>query len=119
MMLYGIVPLVFCVLVIVLLRVRLPSLLRIESALATKWAVLAIGIISALTFRYEWSTLRALPLVHDEAAYVLQARLFASGKWADSVPIPEFFEQPHVLVTPRLAEKYGPGNALMLVPGIW
>jgi hypothetical protein len=118
-MLWGIVPLVFCVLVIVLLRVRLPSLLRVESALASRWAVLAIGIISALTFRYEWSTLQALPLVHDEAAYVLQARLFAAGKWADSAPIPEFFEQPHVLVTPRLAEKYGPGNALMLVPGIW
>jgi hypothetical protein len=118
-MLYGIVPLVFCVLVVVLLRVRLPSLQRIERALATKWAVLAIGIISVLTFRYEWGTLRALPLVHDEAAYVLQARLFAAGKWADSAPIPEFFEQPHVLVTPRLAAKYGPGNALMLVPGIW
>jgi hypothetical protein len=118
-MLYGIVPLVFCVLAIVLLRVRLPSLLRIEAALATKWAVLAIAVLSALAFRYEWGTFRALPLVHDEAAYVLQARLFASGKWADSAPIPEFFEQPHVLVTPRLAAKYGPGNALMLVPGIW
>jgi hypothetical protein len=118
-MLYGIVPLVFCILMVVLIRARLPSLLRIESVLATNWAVLAIGVISALAFGYEWSTLRELPLVHDEAAYVLQARLFASGKWADSAPIPEFFEQPHVLVTPRLAEKYGPGNALMLVPGIW
>src|SRR5674476_1414311 len=64
-------------------------------------------------------SLHQLPLVHDEAAYIVQARLFAAGKWADSAPIPEFFEQPHVLVTPRLAEKYGPGNALMLVPGIW
>jgi hypothetical protein len=118
-MLYGIVPLVFCMLVIGLLRLRLPALLRIESVLATKWAVLAIGVLSAVAFRYEWSTLRELPLVHDEAAYVLQARLFAAGQWTDSAPIPEFFEQPHVLVTPRLAEKYGPGNALMLVPGIW
>jgi hypothetical protein len=118
-MLYGIVPLVFCVLMLLLLRVRLPSLVRIESALATKWPVLAIGIVSALGFGYEWSTLQGIPLVHDEAAYILQARLFAAGKWADSAPIPEFFEQPHVLVAPRLAEKYGPGNALMLVPGIW
>ena len=67
-MLYGIVPLVFCVLMLLLLRVRLPSLVRIESALATKWPVLAIGIVSALGFGYEWSTLQEIPLVHDEAA---------------------------------------------------
>ena len=81
--------------------------------------VLIVGVISTITFRSEWGTFRALPLVHDEAAYILQARLFAAGKWADSAPIPEFFEQPHVLVTPRLAEKYTPGNALLLTPGIW
>jgi len=119
LVLYGLVPLVIGALALALKRVRLPSLGRMESALSTRAAVLIIGVISTITFRYEWGTFRALPLVHDEAAYILQARLFAAGKWTDSVPIPEFFEQPHVLVTPRFAAKYGPGNALLLTPGIW
>ena len=102
-----------------LTRASLPDIRRFEQLLASRWTVLAIGVVTALTFAYEWGSLHQLPLVHDEAAYILQARLFAAGKWSDSAPIPEFFEQPHVLVTPRLAEKYGPGNALMLVPGIW
>ncbi len=116
---YALVPLLVGALTLALGRVRLPSLGRVESILSAKWMVLAVGVISALSFKYEWGTLRELPLVHDEAAYILQARLFATGKWADSAPIPEFFEQPHVLVTPRFAAKYPPGNALMLAPGIW
>jgi len=107
------------VLALVLLRERLPSLRRVEQELSRRWIVLAIGVISALTFSYEWGTLHELPLVHDEAAYLLQARLFAAGKWSDSAPIPEFFEQPHVLVAPRYAAKYPPGNSLALAPGIW
>ena len=55
---------------------------------------------------------------HDEAAYLLQAEIFASGRWAaPSPPLPEFFEQYHVLVTPVLAAKYPPGNSLLLAPG--
>jgi hypothetical protein len=119
LVLYALVPLVVGALSLALLRMRVPSLGGVERVLSTRWAVLAVGVISALTFRHEWGSLRELPLVHDEAAYILQARLFAAGKWTDSAPIPEFFEQPHVLVTPRFAEKYAPGNALMLTPGIW
>ena len=116
---YLTAPLVIGVVALTLLRAPLPRLVRLERLLAGRWPALAIAVITALTFAFEWGSLRQLPLVHDEAAYILQARLFAAGKWTDTVPIPEFFEQPHVLVTPRFAEKYGPGNALMLVPGIW
>lgn len=116
---YLAAPLVIGVVALALLRAPLPRLARVERLLAGRWPALVIALITALTFAFEWGSLRQLPLVHDEAAYILQARLFAAGKWTDSVPIPEFFEQPHVLVTPRFAEKYGPGNALMLVPGIW
>lgn len=122
LMLYVAVPILVAVLALALARARHPAhehLERVERALSTRWAVLAIGVVSAFTFGYEWGSLRELPLVHDEAAYILQARLFAAGKWSDSAPIPEFFEQPHVLVTPRFAEKYAPGNALMLTPGVW
>ena len=117
--LYLAVPVLIGIATLALAPLPLPSIRRIEHALASRWTVLAIGVVTSLTFAYEWGTLHQLPLVHDEAAYVLQARLFAAGKWSDSAPIPEFFEQPHVLVTPHLAEKYGPGNPLMLVPGIW
>lgn len=115
---YLAVPVLIGIVPFALARAPIPDLRRIERTLASRWTVLAIGVVTALTFGYEWGSLRQLPLVHDEAAYVLQARLFAAGKWTDSAPIPEFFEQPHVLVTPHLAEKYGPGNALLLVPGI-
>lgn len=117
--LYGAVPLLVAALVLVLLRAPLPSLRRVEHELSRLWVVVAVGAISAFTFGHEWGTLRQPPLVHDEAAYLLQARLFAAGKWTDSVPIPEFFEQPHVLVVPRYAAKYPPGNSLFLAPGIW
>lgn len=117
--LYALVPLLILATALVLIRVSLPPMRRVENVLETRLVVLTIGVITAFVFAYEWGTLRGLPLVHDEAAYILQARLFASGRWSDSAPIPEFFEQPHVLVVPRMAEKYGPGNALLLVPGIW
>ena len=113
------VSILIAVVLLALARAPLPSIRRVEQVLASRWTVLVIGVITALAFAYEWGSLHQLPLVHDEAAYILQARLFAAGKWSDSAPIPEFFEQPHVLVTPHLAEKYGPGNALLLVPGIW
>jgi len=107
------------VLIALLVRARLPALEPLERLLARRWVALAIGVITAFTFAYEWGTLEQLPLVHDEAAYLLQARLFAAGRWTDSAPIPEFFEQPHVLVTPRYAAKYPPGHALLLAPGMW
>ena len=36
-----------------------------------------------------------------------------------SPPLPEFFEQFHVFVTPTFSSKYPPGHAILLVPGIW
>ena len=65
-------------------------------------------------------TLHPIPVIADEAAYLLQAQIFAHGHWtAPSPPLPEFFEQFEVLVTPAVASKYFPGESLMLTPGIW
>jgi len=81
-------------------------------------APLAFGTITALTILWVWGSFDALPVTHDEAAYKLQAEIFASGRWAaPSPPLPEFFEQYHVLVTPALAAKYPPGHALLLSLG--
>ena len=63
----------------------------------------AIGVITALAFCWvAGGSLDVEPLSTDEASYVLQAGLLAEGKvTAPGAPIPEFFEQPWVLVTPR------------------
>jgi hypothetical protein len=68
----------------------------------------ALAAVTAMVVTWSaWGSLAKLPTVGDEVAYVLQAKLLARGQIAGSPPpIPEFFEQAHVLVTPRLAPKY-------------
>jgi hypothetical protein len=83
-------------------------------------APLVIGIVTALTFAWvAGSTLDVEPISTDEASYLLQAEIFAAGKLtAPAPPIPEFFEQVWVMVSPRLYSKYPPGHALALAPGV-
>jgi 4-amino-4-deoxy-L-arabinose transferase-like glycosyltransferase len=65
-----------------------------------------------------WGHLNPTATVHDEASYLLQARIFADGAFAmPAAPLPEFFEQFHTFVTPFQASKYPPGHALLLAPG--
>jgi hypothetical protein len=88
--------------------------------LESRWAPAFAGVLTALEFLWLWGSLDQLSVVHDEAAYVLQARLFASGRWtAPGRPLPEFFQQYHVLVTPVLAARYWPGHSLLMAPGVW
>src|SRR5581483_10346541 len=85
-----------------------------------RWAPVLIGAVTAALRFIVAGTLQRIPVVHDEAAYLLQARLFASGHWtAPGRPVPEFFEQLMIFVTPFVASKYPPGQSLMLVPGVW
>jgi hypothetical protein len=89
-------------------------------ALSSRWFLLVVGAVTAVFMTWLWGGLDQVAVIHDEAAYLLQAKLYASGHWtAPGLPLPEFFEQYHVLVTPLLVPKYFPGHALMLVPGIW
>lgn len=116
-----IVPLILVVGVVWLVRrfgLSVPP--RLDAALASAWAPVVAGTISAAILLVVWRSLDAPPQVHDEQAYVLQAQIFARGWWTGQPPpIREFFEQTHVFVEPRLAAKYPPGNSLLLVPGIW
>ena len=92
----------------------------LNRALRSRWAPCLFGIATAVETVLVWGSLSAVPTVHDEAAYLLQAKIFAGGHWtAPAPPRPEFFEQYHVLVTPVLAGKYPPGHSLVLVPGLW
>lgn len=79
---------------------------------------IAVGVVAALVVWWAWGQLEPLPIVHDESSYVLQAEIFARGRWTvPSPPIPAFFEQPHVQVVPAVASKYPPGHALILTLG--
>jgi hypothetical protein len=76
-------------------------------------------VLSALLSLWLWGTLSRTPVIHDESAYLLQAQLFARFQWtAPGRPLPEFFEQLHVLVDGMLASKYPPGNSLILALGV-
>lgn len=90
-----------------------------DTVLASRWLPLVCGLISALILAWEWSGAHFIPDVADESAYVLQAEIFAKGAWTQAArPLPEFFEQIHVFVTPFVASKYFPGHSLLLVPGM-
>jgi hypothetical protein len=78
----------------------------------------AIFAATFIVLWYTWAQWNPMPVVHDELAYVLQAKIFARGRWALPSPtMPLFFEQPYVLVEPALASKYFPGHSLLLSIG--
>ncbi len=86
--------------------------------LDARWMPALLGLVSALVVLWVWGSLAEPPSNHDEASYLLQANLFAHGRWAwPSPPFPRFFEQFHVLLTPAVASKYMPGHALLLSAG--
>ncbi|HUQ79871.1 MAG TPA: glycosyltransferase family 39 protein [Gemmatimonadaceae bacterium] len=116
------VPLVVIAAVVLLLRRVRPSfdIATVTGPLEGAAAPVIIGVITTLVTWWLWGSLSATPYVHDEVALLLQAKIFAQFRWAaPSPPLPEFFEQFHVFVTPTLAPKYPPGHALLMVPGIW
>lgn len=80
-----------------------------------------VGVVFALTLlviRQSEGSWHPIPVVQDEMAYVLQARILAQGRWSvPSPPIPYFWEQPQVLVQPVVAAKYFPGHPLLLAVG--
>jgi len=90
-----------------------------DAVLTSRWLPPVCGLISALLMAWVWSGSHFIPNIADESAYVLQAEIFARGAWTLAArPLPEFFEQMHVFVTPFLASKYFPGESILLVPGV-
>ncbi len=89
-----------------------------QEARALGIAILLGCATSALVW-WCWGQVSPPPTWHDESAYLLQAKLFASGRWTGPArPLPEFFQQYHLLVSPKLAAKYPPGHSLALTPGV-
>src|SRR3990172_9524328 len=57
--------------------------------------------------------------MHDEYAYLFQAKTFSNWKLSYPSPAhPEFFEAFHILTEPVYAAKYPPGHGFILVPGV-
>jgi hypothetical protein len=102
----------------ILSRRDIEHLDRIEQYLAARATPVVLGIVNALVVWWwmGWYVDPA-PVIQDEAAYLLQAGLFARGRWTGAAPpLPEFFAQMHVLTEPVLASKYPPGLSLLLTP---
>jgi hypothetical protein len=90
-----------------------------DGVLTSRWLPPACGLVSALIMAWIWKGSHFIPNIADESAYILQAQIFAKGAWTLAAPpLPEFFEQMHVFVTPFIASKYFPGESLLLVPGV-
>jgi hypothetical protein len=93
---------------------------RAGTFLSGAWSPVVAGIVTVLLVRIVWGSFHEPGIAHDERAYLLQAEIFASGRWtAPSPPIAAFFEQMHVFIAPAVFAKYPPAHALTLVPGIW
>ena len=83
-----------------------------------RFGALTVAIASVAIIWWVWDQRDPVPVIHDEASYLLQADIFASGRWTTPSPaVPDFFEQPHVQVVPAVASKYPPGHALLLALG--
>ena len=102
------------------LSVTLRGIARLADTerVGTRWLPPVLGLLTAVVYWWIWGALQPATRHFDETAYLLQARIFAQGQWtAPARPLPEFFEQFHVLVTPVLAAKYPPGHSLLLSLG--
>jgi len=93
---------------------------RISIGLNLDWAPMVAGAITSLVIVTVWGSFRAIPLLHDGIAYLTQARIFSTFHlYGSPRPLPEFFEQYHMFVTPKFMAKYPPGQSLILLPGVW
>ena len=76
----------------------------VRRALESSRAPLVLGLVFGAAVWWSWGQVHPSGLLHDELAYVLQARLFSHLRWtAPAPPMAEFFAQPHVLVDPVVA----------------
>jgi hypothetical protein len=86
--------------------------------LDSRGVLVFVFVVTFIVLWLSWAAWNPIPVVHDEMAYVLQAQIYARGHWSlPSPPLPLFWEQPHVIVEPRLAAKYFPGHPLLLAIG--
>ncbi|RPI82094.1 MAG: hypothetical protein EHM42_09865, partial [Planctomycetaceae bacterium] len=90
-----------------------PSSLAGEAALSIALGALAIVVCAIAGEQFA----RLPPAIHDEYSYLFQARTFLAGRVTfDSPPLPELFDQMHVLNEGKMASRYFPATGLWLAP---
>lgn len=100
-------------------HLRRMDLSGVAAALDSRAAPILAGVLTTAWFWWLWGSLDAPPRWSDEMSYLLQAGIFGLGRWTTAArPLPEFFEQFHVIVAPFTASKYPPGHAFVLAPGV-
>ena len=93
---------------------------RVLALLDSGWTPVVIGALTGAATWFVWTTLTRTAVVHDESAYLLQAKLFSQFRFtAPSPPLPQFFEQLYVNLRPAIFSKYPPGTSLLLAPGMF
>lgn len=81
------------------------------------WVISIFVFITSLLF--SWLLFDNIPHVHDEIAYLFQAKIFSLGKLY--VPSPcgsEFFDFPHIINNGRWYSQYPPGFPFLLMLGL-
>ena len=64
---------------------------RVGTFLSGAWSPVVAGLVTLLFVRIVWGSFHEPGVAHDERAYLLQAEIFASGRWtAPSPPIAAF-----------------------------
>jgi hypothetical protein len=108
-------------LTLVLLKVRIPFLDKLESYAkrlsVRRGLVIAIVMFSSLFLRAV--ALRVIPIpdpwIHDEQSFLLQAKTFAAGRITNPTPAGwEFMEAFHVNMQPTYQSMYPPLHALLM-----
>ena len=83
------------------------------------WLPTLLGVATGVATLWVWGSLTRTAVVHDESAYLLQAQLFARGRFtAPTPPLYHFFEQLYVNLVPAISSKYPPGTSLLIAPGM-
>ncbi|MBN1826014.1 MAG: glycosyltransferase family 39 protein [Candidatus Eisenbacteria bacterium] len=95
---------------------------RIESWADNRFPLLLPLLALLLTVFYAWlwggRGYGFQPVVHDEFAYLFQAKSFLAGRlFFPPPPDRVAFDAFHILTDPVYASKYPPGHALLLLPG--
>lgn len=95
--------------------------LRVEATLlederAAPLLAAAVSVACAAFVGY--ALLDHTPLIDDERAYLFQADLFAHFKVGEPAA-PDGLRNQMILTHPLWTGKYPPGDALLLVPGVW
>ncbi|MBX3442701.1 MAG: glycosyltransferase family 39 protein [Planctomyces sp.] len=82
------------------------------------WSVLTAGLAFSASLLFARPFAGMPPAIHDEFSYLFQAQTFLAGRlsFPSFAPLPELFDQVHVLNEGRFASRYFPGTGLWLAP---